>query len=361
MSTKKEQVTEIFIIRAIACLAIVLLHSVTSSLSKFSNLDSTSQDILVGLQMILIFGTPVFVFISEFLLSKSYPKHLPKGFFIKRFKFLLLPYLSMAVIYGIIDAGSLSLNALIIEILRNIILADYVGYFIIIIFQFYFLHLFFQKYFYRWKAKYVLPITFIINGAFLAFFNFVPPMEFIPHSEYVWTRLSWMPFVGWIFYFSLGYYSGKNIQYFKSFIQKYKIYLFIGTFISIIVVLTSQFLGLPNLVSSKRVDILIFTTLLVLSLFYLSSKIKKVPSVIFLISNYSFNIYLLHKIFMTYLERLPINNIAIYILLLFLISLGASISLAKIINKLPFGKYIVGNTATFKSPDKEHKYVRKAV
>jgi len=71
LNTKKELVNEIFVIRVIACLAIVLLHSITSTLGHFKNIDSFTHELLIALQMALIFGTPVFIFISEFLLSKA--------------------------------------------------------------------------------------------------------------------------------------------------------------------------------------------------------------------------------------------------------------------------------------------------
>ncbi|MFP3723564.1 acyltransferase family protein, partial [Priestia filamentosa] len=345
---KKEHVNEIFFIRSIACLAIVLIHAITSSLTKFQDITATSYNLLSSLQMTLMFGTPMFIFISEFLLSKT-SKQVNKHFFIKRFKFLILPYLFMAIIYAIVDERSNGLRAIIIDILKNIFFANFIGYFIIIIFQFYFLHFLFQKSFQKWKAHYVLIIAFIVNVSYLAFFNFIPPSNVIPQAYYIWYRLSWLPFVGWIFYFALGYYCGFYYNSYKSFIYRYRYYLVVGTIISFVAMLILQHLGLPEMVSSKRIDVLVFTTFLITTLFYLVSKIKVVPSVIFIINNYSFSIYLLHGVFIMFLEKIPFRNVTLYIISMFFLSLTLSISISKIINLLPVGKYLVGNVTTYKN------------
>ncbi len=356
MNKEKALVSEIIIIRVVACLAIVFLHSITSSLGKFKDISTVTHDILVALQMTLIFGTPVFIFISEFLLSKS-QKQVNKPFFLVRIKLLLLPYIMMAIVYGFLETKSFQINILGVTILKNIFLGDFVGYFIIIIFQFYFLHYFFQKYISKLNALIVLSFSFLINGIYLAFFNFVPPLEAIPNSEYIWKRFSWLPFTGWIFYFAIGFYSGKFYTLFKTLISKYRFFLFTGTLFSLFAVITLQFFGLPEKVSSKRVDILVLTTFLIPTLFYLSSKIKKVPSWIFLISNYSFSIYLLHIMLMDFFIKLPINHVGIYLFSNFFVSLAGSISIAWIINKFPYGKYLVGNIADIKKKEiKQPKY-----
>lgn len=356
MNTKKELVNEIFVIRVIACLAIVLLHSITSTLGHFKNIDSFTHELLIALQMALIFGTPVFIFISEFLLSKA-QKQINKHFFLIRFKLLLLPYFSMAIVYAFLETESFQLNIIGMTILKNIFLADYVGYFIVIIFQFYILHFIYQKYLNNLNPVMVLSISLFVNITYLAFFNFISPFEQIPHSEYIWNRLSWLPFTGWIFYFSMGYYCGLHFQFFRNFIIKYKNLLFFGTLFSLISVITLQNLGLPEKVSSKRVDILILTTFLIPTLFYYSSKIRKVPFIIFVISNYSFSIYLLHKIFMHFLIKLPINHLAIFIISLFFLSVAGSIFIAWIMNKFSLGKYMVGNVTNFKGRKKGTKKV----
>lgn len=346
---KKEIVNEIFIIRSIACLSIVLLHTLMSGIKKIPDTNGTLIDITTGTSMILLFGTPVFVFISEFLLAKSYSTSIPKNFLSKRAKFLLIPYAIMGIFYAAIELDNFTLRGFLIHSLRNILFADYTGYFIVIIFQFYILHKVFYKYLSNVPAKKMLIISFIINVLYLAFFNFIPPLNFIPHALYLWDTFSWIPFIGWIFYFVLGYYCGKNIQLFRMFNQKYKYFIFIGTLVSLSIVLIMKELGLPEVVSSKRVDVLIFTSFMIPLLFYLSSKIKNVPSFIVVISNYSFNIYLLHKIFIHYLEKLPVDNVFLYVIFMFSISIGSSMLAAKLINILPFGKYIVGNTTKFKS------------
>src|SRR5690606_13023008 len=143
---------------------------------------------------------------------------------------------------------------------------------------------------------------------------------------------------------------GKKITELKHFLAKYKKYILLGLVITIAIVLYSTFSELLTIVSSKRIDILLLTTLMILFLFFISDKIKNVPPVVMVISNYSFNIYLLHKIVMKLLENLNFSSAAIHIIILFSISIIASVVIAKALNfVLPISKYIIGNTYNFKS------------
>lgn len=230
-----------------------------------------------------------------------------------------------------------------------------------IIFQFYFLHYIYQKHLNRLDAKLVLAISFLVNISYLAFFNFIQPVEEIPHSEYVWNRLSWLPFTGWIFYFSIGYYCGKYYLFFKQFSKKYKYLLFFGSVINLILVILLQHLGLPERVSSKRVDLLVLTTFLIPTLFYLSSNVHKLPPWLFALSNYSFSIYLLHKIFMHFHLILPIDQLGFFIISNFFLSVIGSIFIAWLMNKIPFGKYLVGNVANFKGRRRRRRKTQSKV
>lgn len=357
---KKEPINEIFIFRTIACLAIVLLHSFSSAKSKFGDTLSVYQShIIDGFSMILMFGTPMFVFITEFLLSKSYPNKLPPGFFKKRAKFLLLPYTFMGIVYAFLETESYTLSSLLILIFRHIFLAEYTGYFIIIVFQFYLLHVFMQKYGYRWSAKKMLIGAFLFNVFYLAFFNYVPAPNSIPYSGYLWSRSSWMIFFAWIFYFFLGYYCGKNYREISSIIKPYKHIIITGLIFSVILVVSLQYFGLPEATTSKRADILIYTSLLILFILNCVAGTKHVSKLFYFISNYSFSIFLLHKVFMHFFEYLPLNNIAIYIPIVFATSVFLSISVAYVMNLNNYGKYIVGNVQTYKSEHKEKHLLQK--
>jgi len=336
--SKKEIVNEIFWLRAISCLAVVLVHSISESLN-YGN-----SELLDAIRMIAFFGTPAFIFISEFLIAKSYSERIPKDFLRKRIKVLLLPFVLMGIIYAI-ASSNFSLRTFIIESIKNIFLADYVAYFIIIIFQFYILHIILYRYLNRWNPKLVMTVSLIINVAYLSFFNFVEPFN-IPFSGYIWYKFSWYPFVGWIFYFVLGYYCGKHYSQFKSFLQKNKYWIilyFIGSLSVLLILWNNDFLS--EIISSKRVDVLFFTISAILFVFLVTQRIKKTPNFIMFISKYSFSIYLLHKLFMGFIPPIT-DNIYVYTILLFVISLTLSILASYLLNKTRFGKYIVGRIVT---------------
>ncbi|UKJ81776.1 acyltransferase family protein [Priestia megaterium] len=363
---KRKPVKEIFLIRSIACLAIVLLHSIEASLKFYSpqgGLENNTKVWYETFALILKFGTPVFVLISIFLLAYSYPKKTPSGFIKKRIKFILIPYLVMAVFYALLDAyiQHLTVTLFLKQLFMNIFLGGYHGYFILIIFQFYLLYMLFQKYAHRFKAWYVIIICFIINFIYLGIFNFTKPID-IPHAEYIWTRFSWVPFLGWLFYFSIAYYFGIHYEAFKKFLLKYNKYVIAFAILSCALVV---FLYQSNLLivhSSKRIDMLLFSTAMFLLLYYVGAKLKSIPSFFSIISQYSFGIYLLHLFYIAlinkFIEHLPFLGLSMYICILLIGSTILSMISTHLLNMIPLGHYVVGKIGI---KDKDKIKLQKAV
>ena len=340
----KTIVNEMFLLRFVACLAVVLVHSIEEAILRFE-LSVNEDFFFTSLRMIFLFGTPTFIFISEFLLAKSYPNELPKGFFRKRAKFLLIPYIAMGWLYALNDVGFS--KPLLIEVFKNIFFANFTAYFIIIIFQFYILHYLLHKYLDKWNPKKVLVTSLLINVIYLGFFNFTEPVSFIPGANYIWGKFSWLPFLGWIFYFSVGYYCGKYYNEFKTLLEKYKYLLFVFPIITLSVILYFKTTGFIPTNSSKRIDIIFYTISLIFLVFYLSSKVKVLPSIVYIISNYSFSIYLLHKLIIDFLPAPKLFNVYFSIPYFLILSLLCSLIVSKIISKVPFGKFIVGNVQNY--------------
>ena len=338
---EKKYTYEIYWLRCISCLAVVAIHAISSGVYLYSeDASAMSQNFLYAIQMGLMFGTPAFIFISEFLIAKSYPNGLPDGFFRKRIKFILVPYLVMSVVYAIIFVETSSISAIFVQSLRNAFLGDFVGYFILIIFQFYILHYLLHKKLKDWKPKKVIGITLIINILYLAFFNFVPE----PGSgsfSYFWSRGFWMLMPGWLFYFSLGYYTGKYYNTVIKFINRHKLFIIIMPVFLFLVVVVLRYLELPDSTSSKRIDVIFYTTSMIFLIMFVSSKIKKAPNIVLFISKYSFSIYLLHKLVVDTFGRLS-DNIFTHTILLFLIGIIFSIVVSSLVNKIPYGELIVG-------------------
>lgn len=335
---KNKYINEIFWLRAIACLSVVLIHAITSN-----RLHHPDSNMLWGLelfQLTLMFATPVFVFISEFLFARSYHDGLPKGFFKKRIKLLLFPYISIGIIFAIVFNDNLTFQSFLFKAFTNIFAGMFVAYFILIIFQFYILHYLFYKKLKEWNPWKVLFCSFIINIIYIGFFNFVPHPDNLL-AEYIWKRGHWLLAIGWIFYFALGYYVGAYYEEVKKFITEH-IALVLGFFLTTLAFLLFMHIsGVLDVTSSKRIDIILYTTAVIFLIIGLSSLFKTVPKIVLFISNYSFNIYLLHRFTVSTIGPIS-NNDIINILALTIFGVIASIIMAKIINLLPFGKYIVG-------------------
>ncbi|MFC5711242.1 acyltransferase family protein [Thalassorhabdus alkalitolerans] len=338
-------INEIFWIRTLACLAVVLVHSVNTTLDNYEHsITQTEEYLLIALRFAAFFGTPAFIFISEVLLAHAYPNQVPKDFFKKRIKFLLVPFAFMAVVFALVLSDSFM--GFWEEVLFNLFLGGYTGYFILIIFQFYLLHVLLTKHLRKWNPKKVLFWAFIINTAYLGLFHFTEPAA-VPLGEYIWLRGHWVPFIGWIFYFVLGYYCGRNFELLKNKIQKHKKIIFIwptAAFLAMVVLVRGDII---DVVSSKRIDNLVYTTGVIFFIILLTMKARKVPWFVSLISRHSFHIYLVHTLFLYYLPPIEGVNPLVYFLLAAVYCVLSSIITAKIllslssVSNLLIGKTIV--------------------
>jgi membrane-bound acyltransferase YfiQ involved in biofilm formation len=336
----KQLINEAFWMRAIACLAVATTHAVDTTLANYEySSNQLEEHLLILIRFMAYFGTPAFVFLSELLLARSYPNYVPHGFFKKRIKFLLIPFVSIGILFAFLITDSL--QEALSQSFTHIFLGGYYGYFILIIFQFYILHVLLQKYLRNWSPKIALSIAFAINVLYLGFFNFTEPMNNAA-AEYFWLRGYWVPFLGWIFYFVLGYYCGKNYEVLKEKLQEHKKKILILPFLSIALIVVLVLTEILHVVSSKRVDMLLYTMSMIFAIIVLTMNIDRVPVFIKVISKYSFNIYLLHKFFLYLMPTIDFLNPLLYFVFVYMVAVGASIILAKLLSKLKFSQYIIG-------------------
>lgn len=365
----KSKVKEIFLMRAFACSSVVLLHSIAIIQSTF-DLSTTTSYIFKSLQLLLLYSTPMFIFISEFVLSYSYGSTLPKGFFLKRIKYVLVPYIFFGVFYGFVWAYSFTITD-IPTILKQIALyvfrGDYHGYFVLIIFQFYILHKFLGPKLDKLPIKTTLIISFIFNVLYLTFFNYTVWISYpsIPFAKYLWSRGYFMVFPGWIFYFLLGYYSGRNMSVFSLKAIKLKwllgpLSLFLGS-----IILLQYNYDLLRIISTKRPDIVAYTLIIILLSFYISSLFKSVPGLINMINRSSYGIYLIHPFIQQLLQNFIIKSKFEHPFLIFIgvfiISLYVPALIVIWINKLPHGYYFVGKLGPKPRKEKNTSFYPKSV
>ncbi|MGN4126112.1 acyltransferase family protein [Lysinibacillus sphaericus] len=347
----KPVVKEIFLLRCVACLGIVFMHGVTLALDMYDLEESPLLFVLTSIQLALMFGTPLFIFISEFVIAYSYPNQLPKKFYDKRIKYIFIPFLFI----GILDAAlhSIGTNSGEFEkkVFLNLFEGDFHGYFIVIIFQFYFLHPLFVKYIVsKYPAYKVILTAFLINFGYLAFFNFLDLYEYfsyLPYAELEWSVLNRMPFPAWIAYFVTAYYCGRDYEVFLSWLHRFRYQLFVVFLFTLSSLLAIQFWGFITEIHSKRIDVILYTLSVAFLLFFIASKLQRMPSFMIFISRYSFGIYLLHPLFnilvkgflSPYVEKLSIFSV---VGISFFISTSCSIGVTYILNKWKFGAYLVG-------------------
>ncbi|MCI0766520.1 acyltransferase family protein [Bacillus sp. TL12] len=357
----KSKVSEITILRSLACLSVVLIHAITRSPANFES--ENTIDVLVSyLQLLLMYGTPMFVFISEFVIVYNYRDKIPNQFIFKRVKFILLPYICMGIFYAIQSNYMNGLDAIVVQSIRHIVLGEFHGYFVLIIFQFYFLHMIFNKVEKFLSPKFVLVAALLINVIYLGFFNFVPPFD-IPYANDIWYYYSWMPFPGWIIYFFIGYYAGTRYEEFKTWLNKNQKWIISSWIVTGTTVILFQYFEILTMTSSKRVDVLLFTICTILVLFQIASQIKHVPKALILINKYSFGIYLLHPFFHRtisnmILEKFPqfstlFGSISIDIL----VGILCPIPVVYLLNKTKIGPYMIGKVRVNTKPKLQNQEV----
>ncbi|HLS00419.1 MAG TPA: acyltransferase family protein, partial [Beutenbergiaceae bacterium] len=94
-------------------------------------------------------------------------------------------------------------------------------------------------------------------------------------------------------------------------------------------------------VSSKRPDLLIYTPVVIALLALASTRSQVPPRFLLFISNYSFSIYLLHWFVINNMK--PIHHSPALATMGFIIAgLVFAIAVAKVVNLVPWGKFLVG-------------------
>lgn len=332
---------EIIVLRAIACISIVSLHSIKFVIPPIYDDLNLFEFSFLTLAGFLSFGTAAFVIISEIILSYSY-RSKPINFWKKRIQFILIPFLSMGVLYGIVY-NIQKPNEIIINIILNFF-GNYHGWFVLVIFQFYIVHFIFNKYYSYFDTKKAIITSLLINVAYLAYFNFTTPPSHYKSIVYFWNEGYFKLFFAWIFYFTIAFYIGKSYSNSLIIIAKNKKKVFLLLVLSTLLVIINNLLYNLDF-GSKRFDMIFFTFFLVLSLLFFAREIK--PNLfIYTISRYSFGIYLIHYFYLfaikVMLDFSGLNFGYIDILVYFIGSIILSIISIIFINRFNFGKYIVG-------------------
>lgn len=326
------------LLRVIACLSIVLLHSTTQLGLAIGYPDIELYDFY---RLLLCYATPTFIVLSEIILANRYPDKLPKGFWLKRLKYIYVPFLSFAVIDALVVHYFYPTIGIKDKLLENAIYGDFEGYFILIILQFYALHYLITKY--KISVMWLLPFSIYCMSVYLDVVKGNAPI--------LEGFKSYIPFLGWFAYFTIAFVIGKNYKKVAPKLRDNKWLTVIVFFISALIMYYSYVSG-NTTVSSKRFDLLLFV-------FAASAMIlawgQLIPNynIINIISNYSFGIYLVHwqvqRFIAPYIGNY-FDHTSTRVISLFIITLLISMLLIKLISMLPFGSFIVGQVNRKISP-----------
>lgn len=342
MNTPKQHLNEINIIRAIACIFVVATHAITNFL-KNVEVDLTSdQSYIIPIRYALLCSTPIFIIISETLISRNYPEKLPKGFFIKRLRYIFIPYVLIGSIVSY-RASAKDLNSFIEVFTNKVIFGYWYGFFVLVIFQFYFLHWLIGKYLSKINPIGPLIVSFLISFIHIYCFVHYPDYkEFIETKFPFWYRVH---IFSWIFYFIAAFYIGKYYNQIVNFFMNKVWVPIIASILSFSVIFYNIKVRGYTRLSSDRYDMMLFAVFVFLLFVILIRKYNLNNKALEMISHFSFFIYLTHMITLPYFMRLSLTfgeNFFSYVIIMVFLTISVSIGWAFLFYQTKITRFFTG-------------------
>lgn len=325
---------EFDLLRAIACMSIVLLHSAARNATVVGSVNDS-----IYIRILLCGATPTFIMISIIILAMNYKESIPKGFWKKRILYIFLPYIFCAIIDAFIRVDINPRIVLSEEIKHNLFEASHVGWFIIVIMQLYLIFYLIKKFNFDMKLGSLM--MFFIQFGYTTFIKL--PLPFMKeHSTFLKSL-----FPAWVGYFAIAYFIGTYYKQIIEYLSKKKMFTLVLFIISLLIIYVDFKKG-DVVASSRRIDLIplvVSVTLLVIAWRSILPKLF----IIKYISGCSFGIYLMHWHVQRYLAPYTAqvsDNTYIQIAVLFLTSLVASIIIVKLITSVKLGHFILGKNIT---------------
>lgn len=318
------------LLRAIACVSIVLLHTTTWVITLQA---PEMTDVASFLRLILCFATPTFILLSIIILANRYPNELPKNFWSSRILYIYLPF----VAFSAIDAmNRMSAKKGFIEYFySNIVLGRFTGWFILVIFQLYILYWFVTKF--KWSRWIVFPLC--IAASYVHFNELVFSEEFYA----VYSLELRITATIWLIYFVFAYFVGRYYSVIAPWLLKARYVLLLLVAWSI-QYLYGKFDTLDLLVESRTIYLVPTVITLTLAILAWGQKIPKLPPIDF-VSRYAFAIYLGHWPVMFHVAPIItayVEPVYMSIPLIFITAICISSLFAYALQHVPGGQFIVG-------------------
>ena len=295
-----KKLTEIDMIRAIACLSVVYNHVITNY-QKFSGADFLDTTPFLIIRYMFLFATPIFILISITLLARSYPDKLPKNFLWTRFKYIFVPY----ALIGLFSAylHSLKSESTFLEIAWNIVgLGEWHGFFILVIFQFYVLYYFLNRPLRKINPWVAVTAAFLVSFSHLYAIENVEAYRQFIFAEYpLWYRTH---IFAWFSYFVAGFYIGVYYEQLAAFATKWKFGLAAFAALGFAWIFYNVKEVGYTVVSSDRYDMFFYTIAVFFLLVVVFQRLKRPQPLLEIVSSFSFFIYLSHMTFILGLSRI---------------------------------------------------------
>lgn len=328
-------------VRAIACLSVVFTHVFTNFKISTEYIWSYPELDTI-LRYLTMFATPVFILISILLLSLNYKEKLPRNFFLKRFKYILLPYIIIGLITTFV-ATSKSGAPFWESAWRIIGLGNWHGFFILVIFQFYLLYFLFDKVLRKLDPWLMITLSLAVSYGHLYSFEMNPEYREFMLNDY---PLSYRTnILAWLFYFTAGYYIGLYYKQITDFLSNKLFFIFLATVGSYTYIYYNITENSYTFVSSDRYDMFFYTISMFFLLLMLFRKLKKPIASLEIISSFSFFIYLSHMLFLGDLSstvQIFGDNVLLYNLILVLFTTGFSIGIGILLYLNPLTRLMTG-------------------
>lgn len=315
-------------IRAIACIFVVFTHSITNFLEHVETDLSAEGEYIVWIRFAILCATPIFILLSETLISKNYLEKLPKGFFIKRIKFILIPYILIGLLISYRDSEKTMASFIEIAI-EKLLIGNWYGFFVLVIFQFYILHWCIAKYLVKVNPIIPLVVSFIISCTHIYAFVYVGRYQafvlaYYPLSERTHILL-------WLFYFVVAFYVGRHYEEIMSFLSR-KVWIpAIGVVGSYLFMMDNVLRKGYSGVMSERYDMLLYATSVFFLLLIIIRKYNLNSNLLTKISGFSYFIYLSHMLTLPFFAQVSLGfseNFFVYTGIMVFLTISTSIGWA---------------------------------
>ncbi|MBU5427405.1 acyltransferase [Tissierella pigra] len=310
---KRKQIEELYYIRAIAALGILIIHG-TGVFAVNSTFNSKAMYLGIFFNQFFRFGSPVFMMISGLVLFYNYRSREEfnvKKFYTKKVLYILIPYIIWSSIYFLyrcyISGISFSINQIPI-LFKEIIFGTAFPhlYFIVLIFQFYIILPLLIRYLTKPMQENPIKlffITFILQAMILIYGRYFKNYNTAGIVGY-FNLYYWKSIFGWFFYFIAGGILGLNYEKIENYIERNIKLLFI-VYIGVMCVYVGQvyyniFLNggrdYYDNFGSIRPETMIYTLATMPILMWVTKRMVGKFNIIKTFGTYSLGIYFAHPI-----------------------------------------------------------------